>query len=436
MLPGLAGIVGFGGSAAGGGGGGAASGALVHKSTGDQTVGTTFVTMNWNTENYDVGGWHDTVSNTSRMTVPSGVSLVRATGGLYASGPMLFQQRKNGAAFRGMGKSFSYVGFSAAVGTNAASAPIAVSASDYLEMQIKKRDTGSITPGDDSRFFFAIEALDPATKYALVYNSTSQALSAGVDTTLSWDSEVADTDAFHSAGTPTKLVVPSALNGKAVRLCANVTDAAVDTDIVGEFLAKILKNGSYTPGLPVCDSTGRFEENLNLFSAPLVVATGDEFTLMVNAASATSVPALEQVWFSIESVPDTMKRALVYMSSAQSISASTTTTLNYNTEVYDTDSIHDTSSNTSRMTVPAGCTKARACFFAEKSNTTGKIDAYVQKNGSDFYGMPFKSADTAGIDNVCAVGAWVDVTPGDYFEVKVFCAAACTVGGWFCLECQ
>lgn len=54
------------------------SGAMVRKAsdlTGVDYTGTGVV-ITWDTEIYDVGGWHDTVTNNSRMTVPTGVTKV------------------------------------------------------------------------------------------------------------------------------------------------------------------------------------------------------------------------------------------------------------------------------------------------------------------------------------------------------------------------
>jgi hypothetical protein len=65
----------------------------------------------------------------------------------------------------------------------------------------------------------------------------------------------------------------------------------------------------------------------------------------------------------------------------------------------------------------------------------------VTKNGADYFGMPEYSNDTGGTDNLNGMGAWVDVSPGDYFEV-VFTSpsSACTIGTdaetFFGLECQ
>lgn len=60
----------------GGGGGGSFSGARVwHNTTQNLTSGSETALV-FNSENFDDGGWHDTSSNTGRLTVPSGVTRV------------------------------------------------------------------------------------------------------------------------------------------------------------------------------------------------------------------------------------------------------------------------------------------------------------------------------------------------------------------------
>jgi hypothetical protein len=59
------------------GGGTSFSGCMVHKSA--NLTGQNFVTatrITWDTEDYDTGGWHESVTNPGRLTVPSGVTMV------------------------------------------------------------------------------------------------------------------------------------------------------------------------------------------------------------------------------------------------------------------------------------------------------------------------------------------------------------------------
>jgi hypothetical protein len=409
-------------------------GALVHKSTGDQAIGVTFVTSTWDTEIYDLAGWHDAVSNTSRLTVPSGVSFVRVISSILASAPVVLQHLKNGATFAGMGKGDVSMGTGSNL-LNIASAPIAVSAGDYFQTQIGKETSGTITPSNDPETWFAIEALPASLKYALVAKSSSQSVAANTTTAITFDTEIADTDGFHDNVTnPSRLTIPAALNGKAVRVCANICGGSV----AGQLDAFLLKGGVAVPGLPARDAETANEENISLMSAPLEVVTGDYFEIGVFFATATTVPSADNVWFSIEEVPSTIQRALVTKSAGQSLSAGVSTVLTWNQETYDTASIHDNATNNSRLTVPAGCTKARPTAKVTNTSTAGRLNVFVLLNGVTYFGMAEAISDTAGADECSAAGAWVDVSPGDYFEAFVFTDNATTIGtsSWFALECQ
>ena len=79
---------------------GAFSGALVYHSVGNDLV-TTSLPMEFDSEEYDEGGWHDTVTNNSRLTIPSGVTRVRLNGGWKdtssVSNQSILTIRKNGS---------------------------------------------------------------------------------------------------------------------------------------------------------------------------------------------------------------------------------------------------------------------------------------------------------------------------------------------------
>lgn len=61
----------------GGGGGGTFSGARVYHSTTQNLTSGTETALVFDTDVFDDGGWHDTGSNTGRLTVPSGVTRVQ-----------------------------------------------------------------------------------------------------------------------------------------------------------------------------------------------------------------------------------------------------------------------------------------------------------------------------------------------------------------------
>jgi hypothetical protein len=405
------------------------------KKNASQSVTTTLAGLTWQTELADTDSFHDNV-NTTRCTIPSGVSLVRLVTNIYASGTTgntLLRHMKNNSTFRGMGQGDSAGGSGTRV--NIATCPMAVSAADWFETQMSI-NAGSFGMSTEDETWTQLEVLDPATKYALVYNTAGQAHAANTTTALACDGEVVDTNGFHDTVTNnSRLTVPSGVT--LVRLTGNQFGASV----TGQNYSQISKNGATARGLPARDTdTGDIDCN-NLFSAPIEVTAGDYFEFTGFYATANTVPTSAANWFAIEEVPATYKRVLVYKSAVQACGTFSTNTVSFNSEVYKTDAaMHDTVTNNSRLVVPAGCTKARPIFNLRSSNTTDVKTCWVWKNGGGYAGMPGDGVDTTGTDNQNAVGAWVDVVPGDYFTLHFYTNTACDIDNgnetWFCLECQ
>lgn len=88
----------------GNGAGMAFSGAHAYRSADTTGVNATGgYTLGFDTEAYDTGGWHDTVTNNSRMTVPSGVSYVEIyvtarMGAVVVTDRVLLDVTKNGSS--------------------------------------------------------------------------------------------------------------------------------------------------------------------------------------------------------------------------------------------------------------------------------------------------------------------------------------------------
>lgn len=113
--------------------------------------------------------------------------------------------------------------------------------------------------------------------------------------------------------------------------------------------------------------------------------------------------------------------AQIYDSNAtQSISSSTFTAVTFNSEVLDTDGFHSTSSNTSRMTIPAG--KAGKymvvgqIFVQNNGNGTRRFEIY--KNGSSFARTQnFPDANEQGYLNI---NTTMNLAVSDYVELYVY----------------
>lgn len=381
----------------------------------------------WDAETYDNGGWHDNVTNNTRLTVPAGgVSLIRMSGSIRSPNVPTISNTKNNAAMRGRYLQKSGVGNY----ITGVSAPIAVSAADYFEC------LSNVDVTAETRSWAAIEKLAAALKYALVYRSGTLALSAGAATSVGFDSEVADTDAWHDTVTNnSRLTVPSGVT--CVRLAANI-DTSSATQLVRMTFLKA--NASFV-GRTFVNQEINSTMQLNMISAPVEVTAGDYFELSVLASSARTLQANEAVWFSIEEYPSSYQRVLAIKSANQSYTSAIEAAIQWDgADVYDTAAMHDPASNNTRLTVPAGVTQARCSFSVVGPSATGLQQCRVLKGGSTFDGMAAYQTNVTGADALAAIGAWVSVSPGDYFECMLTTGANLTLAArddlWFCMECR
>lgn len=115
----------------------------------------------------------------------------------------------------------------------------------------------------------------------------------------------------------------------------------------------------------------------------------------------------------------------------------------FDLEDYDTDAVHDNSTNNSRLTVPAGVTHVRISFSVSIGLHAADqyVRAFLNKNGvSTIIGLN-RSAQEIG-----STFAWfndhsavMEVVEGDYFEIKVQTEADTSItveknGTWFAME--
>lgn len=116
------------------------------------------------------------------------------------------------------------------------------------------------------------------------------------------------------------------------------------------------------------------------------------------------------------------QRAKAYNSGNQAIATATLTALTFDTEDYDIGTLHDTSTNPSRFTIPAGTASGLYLFTCEVDwsvNGSGAQRSLVfTKNGvlwSTVTTAPTSSASTAQTNT-----GQITATAGDYFECKVY----------------
>lgn len=138
--------------------------------------------------------------------------------------------------------------------------------------------------------------------------------------------------------------------------------------------------------------------------------------------TADSTAATGLAWTTIATGP-TFVGCSIYSGSAQTVNNSTNTIATYNSEHFDTNGFHSTTTNTSRITIPSG--KAGKYVLNASVAWTGGTAAglrqwYFYKNGAEI-GMVVRCIIPSGTTDVWQPGSMiVDAAVGDYFEVNVF----------------
>lgn len=275
-------------------------GAVVNKSTGQAVSSNTTTVLTFDQEIHDIGGWHDNSVNNSRLTVPSGISLVRLTGNIEApssSTQLLIAVQKNGAGFAGQYNCDVEYSTSRVRFVNSVSAPIAVTAGDYFEQTVFNGSAQTIPASNN--VWFSIEELSANLKYCLLGRSTNQSISSGTTTPISWDTETVDTDNWHDGTNPTRVTVPAGVNY--VRITANIQTSSTLNQVV----LSVIKNGNTFVGATSYDNDTSGQDFLNLCTAIIPVSPGDYFELTIFSASSRTVTAGTNTWLSIEEVQDT-----------------------------------------------------------------------------------------------------------------------------------
>ena len=123
---------------------------------------------------------------------------------------------------------------------------------------------------------------------------------------------------------------------------------------------------------------------------------------------ATDVPA----WVS----PD--KSARVYHSVAQTTSNATRLALAFDSERFDTDSIHDTSTNNSRLTCQTAGVYVITGTISYAANATGIRNIEIRLNGSTFIALSHIDAVSSGNMNMTTATIY-QLAVDDYVELTV-----------------
>lgn len=112
--------------------------------------------------------------------------------------------------------------------------------------------------------------------------------------------------------------------------------------------------------------------------------------------------------------------ARVYHNAAQSIPNATLAALSFNSERFDTDSIHSTSSNTSRLTCNTAGLYLITGAVAFDANAAGIRSLRVRLNGATYLANQQVNASGGGLDSMLTVSTLYQMAAGDYVEMVVY----------------
>ena len=150
-------------------------------------------------------------------------------------------------------------------------------------------------------------------------------------------------------------------------------------------------------------------------STAAVLTVGANDTVLT--ADSTTATGLK--WATPASTTPTFVGCRATKSAAQTISTGVTTAVTFDTETFDTDNFHSTSTNTSRMTVPTG--KAGKYLVTAgvtfATNATGNREIYIYKNGNQ-YSSAFQPGTSVGSTSI-VIADVVSMAVGDYVESRV-----------------
>jgi hypothetical protein len=191
---------------------------------------------------------------------------------------------------------------------------------------------------------------------------------------------------------------------------AYLKDTNVTTYYTGSAWANLdttgMTNPMTTTGDTIYSSSGSTPARLGIGTAGQV--------LTVN--SGATAPE----WKTPSAGGSTFAGCSLYKSVFQSISSGTDTAITWNSEYFDTDSYHNTSTNTSRITIPTGKGGKYQINFTSSWDTSPSATRcvnYIKKNGTTIHQNEVnKGASESG----ATTAAIYDLAAADYIEAFVF----------------
>lgn len=242
---------------------------------------TTATAITFNTDTFDTNSWHNIGSNTSRITIPSGVTYVQLFAAIYLTSATsaevhTVEIRKNGSVLVPACKHTNLVASSTAPIIHLSTPPLPCVAGDYFEVFVTVAADTSVTLTTDS-FFSAMAYPITRSSYsgAVVKKAADQTTADYTTlTTLAFDAEDHDTDSYHDNATNnSRLTIPSGVDYVNVMLNVAAALVTVSTTAFG----KIMKNGSVIASGTWNTAAASNDPAGWLQTGPIAVTAGDYF---------------------------------------------------------------------------------------------------------------------------------------------------------------
>lgn len=125
-------------------------------------------------------------------------------------------------------------------------------------------------------------------------------------------------------------------------------------------------------------------------------------------------------WATPAASTPTAAGCLLRLTSDQAVANDTSTYITFTTEDFDTDSYHDNTTNTSRITIPTGKGGKYLLFgsFFWDANGTGWRRIEIVKNRTTVLGVLYNDWSGIGQPNSQGLSIVADLVAGDYVEVQ------------------
>lgn len=155
---------------------------------------------------------------------------------------------------------------------------------------------------------------------------------------------------------------------------------------------------------------------------PTININGTDYALPADDAVAQKVPSYNEALIALAAYGATARGAHVTHNAAQSIANATLTKLAFNTERFDTDTIHDNATNNTRLTCKTAGKYLIIGQVAFATNATGEARiAQIKFNNVDYIGVAYRKPIGGGVvETLVEISTVYDLAVNDYVELVVY----------------